>query len=66
MGMPVKFAKYIYFFIRSALPIRFEKALNDYQIIIFDQDMTQNVFDQSESFKWSFRPRHPKNEENKK
>ena len=32
----------ITFFTRSALPIRFQKALNDYQMIIFHQVMTKN------------------------
>ena len=31
-------------FTRSILPIRFQQALNDYQMIIFHQDMTKNVF----------------------
>ena len=31
-------------FIIRVLPIRSQKALNDFQMIIFDQDMAQNVF----------------------
>ena len=32
------------FFTRSALPIWFQKTLNDYQMIIFHQDMVKTVF----------------------